>query len=61
MTIPRFNPTPARAVLVATVATGVAIGARLFYHPGFALAAATIAAAAVLSVLRHLVNQERPR
>ena len=55
------KPGPRRALVAATIATGAAIGAGLLHHPDFALGVATIAAAAALSVLRHLVNLEESK
>ena len=52
---------PTNATVVAATCTGVSIAAAAIGWPGAALALATIAAAAALSVLRHLVNKDASR
>lgn len=59
MKMPR--PRPRHAVTIATIGAGMTIGAALLGAPRLALAIGLLAAAAALSVLRHLVNLEDTR
>lgn len=59
MRLPR--PRPRHTVTIATIGAGMTIAAALLDAPRLALAIGLLAAAAALTVLRHLVNVEEPR